>query len=621
MILNRIWRGIAAIVLAVTFALTGTLPWAPALAARPFGGITTLPGKVSSPPNILVIMGDDIGWFNISAYNRGMMGYPTPNIDRIANEGILFTDAYAENSCTAGRAAFITGQSPGRTGLTKVGLPGVDLGLSTKDLTLAEVLKEQGYATGQFGKNHLGDLDKHLPTNHGFEEFYGNLYHLNAEEEPEHPDYPSDPRFFEAFGPKGVLHSYDQRADGAPQSIDAAAALQTALAPDYGCNERSKVVEELSQSDAEAKGEDPLAPQTICNTGNLTKKRMETVDEEFRDGALDFMRRAVAANKPFFTWYNTTRMHVFTHLKEASQNVTGQGLYADGMVEHDGIVGELLDELETLGVDQNTIVIYTTDNGAEVFTWPDGGMTPFHGEKNTNWEGGFRVPFMVRWPARWRGGVISNDIISMLDWFQTLTEATGIPALENMGEQLLSPCLESQKQGAKIACEIPSNEVVYHANGRDFNPLHLDGYDFLPRLDNIAAKGPAPKILVPAPRHEMFYLTDDAYPSALRFDDWKMIFAEQRASGFDVWAEPFVKLRLPRIINLRRDPFEVTLEESNNYADWMFRHIFLVAPSQAYVGQFLDTFRSYPPRQLPASFSIDGILEQLSADLEKLKLD
>ena len=621
MILNRIWRGIVAIVLAVTLTLTGMLPWTPNTALALFGSAETLPAT-TTPPNILVIMGDDIGWFNISAYNRGMMGYRTPNIDRIADEGILFTDAYAENSCTAGRSAFITGQSPARTGLTKVGLPGVDLGLSTKDLTLAEVLKEQGYATGQFGKNHLGDLDKHLPTNHGFEEFYGNLYHLNAEEEPENPDYPSDPRFFEAFGPKGVLHSYDQRVAGAPQTIDEANALQTALVPDYGCNERSKVVEEVSQSDAVANGEDPLVPQTICNTGALTKERMETVDEEFRDGALDFMNRAVTADKPFFLWYNTSRMHVFTHLKEASQEVTGQGIYADGMVEHDAIVGELLDELETLGVDENTIVIYTTDNGAEVFSWPEGGITPFHGEKNTNWEGGFRVPFMVRWPARWRGGVVSNDIIAMMDWFPTLTEATGIPELENMGEQLLSPCLESQKQGAKIACEIPSTEVVYHANDRDFNPLHLDGYNFLPRLDNIATKSDvAPAIFVPAPRHELFYLTDDAYPSALRFDDWKLVFAEQREEGFNVWAEPFVTLRVPLILNLRRDPFEVAPEEAEDYNTWRFKHVFLIAPAQVYVGQFLDTFRNYPPRQLPASFGIDGILEDLLADLQKIGLD
>ncbi|MEM9539276.1 MAG: arylsulfatase [Cyanobacteria bacterium P01_E01_bin.42] len=604
--------------------MSGMLPWLPTESAF---------AQTTNPPNILVIMGDDIGWFNISAYNNGIMGYRTPNIDKIAEDGILFTDAYAENSCTAGRSAFLTGQSPARTGLTKVGLPGVDLGLSTEDLTLAEVLKEQGYATGQFGKNHLGDLPKHLPTNHGFEEFYGNLYHLNAEEEPENPDYPTDPQFFELFGPKGVLHSYDMREEDAPQTIADANALQD---PNYPCNEDSQIIEELSQEDAEAMGENPLAPQVICNTGPLDIARMPTVDEEFRDAALSFMDKAVKEDgKPFFVWYNASRMHVFTHLKEESQNVTGQGIYADGMVEHDALVGDLLDKLDELGVAENTIVIYTTDNGAEVFSWPDGGMTPFHGEKNTNWEGGFRVPFVVRWPARWDGGVVSNDIISMLDWFPTLTEATGIPALENMGEQLLNPCLADDPDPS--LCDLEATPPVpyapvYHANDRDFAPLHLDGYDFLPRLDYLDIlnhlESSSDKIqpliaLIPveAPRHEFFYLSDDAYPSALRFDDWKMIFAEQREEGFNVWAEPFVTLRVPLIFNLRRDPFEIAPDEAEEYNIWRFRHAFLVAPAQAYIGQFLDTFRNYPPRQLPSSFGIDGLLEELLEDLQKISLD
>lgn len=585
--MQRIMKSGIAIAMSLILFLSGMLvfPTSPAFAQ-----------ETSSPPNILVIMGDDIGWFNISAYNDGIMGYQTPNIDQIAKDGIRFTDAYAENSCTAGRSAFITGQSPARTGLTKVGLPGVDLGLSTEDLTLAEVLKEQGYATGQFGKNHLGDLDKHIPTNHGFEEFFGNLYHLNAEEEPEHPDYPDNPEFFDVFGPKGVLHSYDTRVEGAP-TLEYLQSLEK-------CNEFTH------------ESEDGL--QVICNTGPLTRLRMETIDEEFRDATLDFMDKSVSDNKPFFVWYNTSRMHVFTHLKEESQNVTGQGIYADGMVEHDAIVGDLLNELDTLGVAENTIVIYTTDNGAEVFSWPDGGMTPFRGEKNTNWEGGFRVPFVIRWPARWNGGVVSNDIIAMMDWFPTLTEATGIPALQNIGDQLLNPCL-GENPPTDGTCDGEELPVVYQANDRDFHPLHLDGYNFLPYLDSIA--GPNAPGNVEAPRHEMFYLTDDAYPSALRFDDWKLIFAEQRAEGYQVWSEPFVRLRVPLILNLRRDPFEVAPEEAEEYNIWQFEHVFMIAPAQAYIGQFLDTFRDYPPRQLPASFGIDGLLEDLLQDLQKLGLD
>ncbi|NEP88056.1 MAG: arylsulfatase [Okeania sp. SIO2C2] len=576
----------------------------------------TLLQENTNQPNILVIMTDDVGWFNLSAYNDGMMGYRTPNIDRIAEEGIRFTDAYAENSCTAGRAAFITGQSPGRTGLTKVGLPGSDLGLSTKDITLAEVLKEQGYATGQFGKNHLGDSDEFLPTNHGFEEFYGNLYHLNSEEEPENADYPGGPDgdYVKKYGPKGVLHSYDTRVEGSPQTVAQAKELHDSLVPEHACNlERSYVVDEDAPE-----SEGPVGYQVICNTGPLDTARMPTVDEEFQGAAVDFMGKAVNNNKPFFVWLNPSRMHVYTHLKPESEGVTGQGLFADGMVENDGMVGELLDELDELGIADNTIVIYTADNGAQFYKWPDGGTIPFHGEKNTNWEGGFRVPFLVRWPARWKGGVVSNDIISMLDWLPTLASATGIEELQDVKTQLLNPCLEEEPptDGTCDGTELP---VVYQANDRDFHPLHLDGYNFLPRLDYLDNISELPN--VEAPRHEMFYLTDDAYPSALRYDDWKLIFAEQREKGAKVWSEPFIKLRMPIVLNLRRDPFERAPGESSYYDIWKTNHAFVVPPSQYYVGKFLDTFRYYPPRQVPASFTIDGQLQELLDDLENMNLE
>ena len=366
-------------------------------------------------PNILVIWGDDIGYFNVSAYNHGIMGYRTPNIDRIADEGMLFTDAYGEQSCTAGRAAFLTGQSGFRTGLLKVGLPGADLGLQAEDVTLAELIKPLGYATGQFGKNHLGDLDEHLPTNHGFDEFFGNLYHLNAEEEPENEDYPDDPAFRERFGPRGVIHSF---ADG-----------------------------------------------RIEDTGSLTRERMETIDEEVMDLATDFIRRQDSSGTPFFVWFNTTRMHIWTHLKPASQGVTGLGIYPDGMVEHDGQVGQLLDLLDELGIADNTIVVYSTDNGAETFTWPDGGTTPFRGEKNTNWEGGFRVPMAVRWPGVVEPGSVSNEIVSQMDWLPTIMAAVGEP---NIKEQLLSG---------------------HTAGGATFK-VHLDGYNLLPYLRGETDGGP-----------------------------------------------------------------------------------------------------------------------------------
>ncbi len=478
-------------------------------------------------PNILIIWGDDIGWFNVGAYNRGMMGYETPNIDSIAKGGMLFTNGYGQNSCTAGRSTFITGQSPFRTGLLKVGLPGAKEGLSEKDPTIAGLLKPLGYMTAQFGKNHLGDLDEHLPTNHGFDEFFGNLYHLNAEDEPENPDYPSDPEFAKKFGPRGVIHSM---ADG-----------------------------------------------KIEDTGPLNMKRMETVDEEVTTRTLDFMDRAHQANKPFFIWYNTTRMHVWTRLKEESKGVTGQGIYADGMAEHDGMVGELLAKLDELGIADNTIVMYSTDNGAETFTWPDGGTTPFRGEKNTTWEGGFRVPMMVKWPSRIKPGQVSNEIISMEDWLPTILAAVGEP-------------------------DIKSKLLTGHsAIGRDYN-VHLDGYNMLPYFTGEADE---------SPRQEMFYFTDDGQLSALRYGQWKVMFTEQRAHGIHVWQEPYVTLRAPKIINLLRDPFERADWESGAYEKWYFERLFLLSPAAAYVGQFIGTFVDYPPRQKPGSFNLDRVLESL----------
>jgi arylsulfatase A-like enzyme len=481
----------------------------------------------SDKPNILIIWGDDIGWFNISAYNRGMMGYKTPNIDKIASDGILFTDAYGQNSCTAGRAAFITGQSPFRTGLLKVGLPGAKEGLHKKDPTIAELLKPMGYTTGQFGKNHLGDLDEHLPTNHGFDEFFGNLYHLNAEEEPEDPDYPKDPAFRKKFGPRGVIHSF--------------------------------------------------AGGKITDTGPLTKKRMETIDEEVTTRALKFMGKAHKADKPFFLWYNTTRMHVWTHLKPESEGVTGQGIYADGMAEHDGMVGQLLDKLDALGIADNTIVMYSTDNGAELMTWPDGGMIPFRGEKNTTWEGGFRVPMMVKWPGKIEPGQVSNEIVSMEDWMPTLLAAAGEKDIK-----------KKLTKGHK-------------ADGKQFN-VHLDGYNLLPYLTGQVKE---------SPRNEMFYFTDDGQLSALRYGQWKMMFSEQRAHSFDVWQEPYVTLRFPKLLNLLRDPFERADHESIGYDKWRAERMYLLSPAASYVGKFLGTFRDYPPRQKPGSFNLDRVLESL----------
>jgi len=490
-------------------------------------GLVSAASAQDKPMNFLVIWGDDIGLWNVSAYSQGMMGYETPNIDRIANEGMLFTHGYGEQSCTAGRASFVTGQSGFRTGLLKVGLPGAKEGMSEKDPTIAEFMKSKGYMTGQYGKNHLGDRDEHLPTNHGFDEFFGNLYHLNAEEEPESIDYPKDPEFRKNFGPRGVIKS---SADG-----------------------------------------------TIEDTGPLTRKRMETIDEEVTAGALDFMERAVAQEKPFFLWYNSTRMHINTHLKPESEGVTGLGVYPDGMVEHDGMVGQLLDKLDELGITDNTVVMYSTDNGAEVFSWPDGGTTPFKGEKNDNWEGGYRVPMMIKWPGVIEAGRRSNEIISHLDWFPTFMSALGEP---DMKEKML--------EGPQFG---EANEKV-----------HLDGYDFMSYFKGETDEGP---------RKEFFYFSDGGDLVNLRYNRWKLVFAEQRAEGFDVWEEPFVQLRLPKLIDLYSDPFERAQHEAAGYVPWRFERLYLLVPAQVYVGKFLETFVEYPPRQKPASFSIDQVLEGL----------
>ncbi|MFC1665184.1 arylsulfatase [Pseudomonadota bacterium] len=480
-------------------------------------------------PNILIIWGDDIGWYNVSAYNQGVMGYKTPNIDRIAKEGAMFTDWYGQQSCTAGRAAFITGQSPIRTGLTKVGLPGAKEGMPIQDPTVAGLLKNYGYMTGQFGKNHLGDLDEHLPTNHGFDEFFGNLYHLNAEDEPENVDYPKDPAFRKKFGPRGVIHS--------------------------------------------------IAGGKVEDTGPLNMKRMETVDEEVTVKALDFMDRAHKSKKPFFLWWNSTRMHVWTRLRKESKGKTGLGIYPDGMVEHDGHVGQLLDKLDQLGIAKNTIVMYSTDNGAEAMTWPDGGTVPFRGEKNTNWEGGYRVPTAIRWPGVVKPGTIHNDIVAHEDMLPTLLAAAGETGIK---EKLLK------------------GEVT--AIGRKYK-AHLDGYNLLPFL-----KGDQKH----SPRKDFIYWTDDGDIAALRYNNWKIVFMEQRAHGFDVWQDPFVTLRFPKLFNLRTDPFERADHEGMGYGRWRAERMYALAPAQAFVLRTLNSFKDFPPRQKPGSFSLSNAMDKIS---------
>jgi arylsulfatase len=455
------------------------------------------------------------------------MGYKTPNIDRLAREGAMFTDWYGQQSCTAGRAAFITGQSPIRTGLTKVGLPGAAIGLRRDDPTIAELLKPLGYATGQFGKNHLGDLDEHLPTAHGFDEFFGNLYHLNAEEEPESVDYPQNPEFRKRFGPRGVIHSF--------------------------------------------------AGGKIEDTGPLTKQRMETVDDEITAGALGFMEKAVKDGKPFFVWWNSTRMHIWTHLKKESADKTGLGIYPDGMVEHNAQVGQLLKQLDELGIADNTIVMYSTDNGAEVFTWPDGGTTPFRSEKNTNWEGGYRVPTLIRWPGTIKAGTVYNDVFAHEDMLPTILAAAGVPDVK---EKLL--------QG-------------YAVGGRTFK-VHLDGYDLAPYF-----KGETQE----SPRKEFLYWNDDGKLVALRYNRWKLVFSEQRSHGFGVWEEPFVDLRVPALYDLRSDPFERAKHESIGYPAWRTERTYLLVPAQAFVVNWLQSFKEFLPRQKPASFSIDQVMEKL----------
>jgi arylsulfatase len=477
-------------------------------------------------PNILVIWGDDIGWSNISAYHRGMLGSRTPNIDRIANEGAMFTDYYGEQSCTAGRSAFITGQHPLRTGLLKVGLPGADIGLQAEDPTIAELLRPLGYATGQFGKNHLGDKDKFLPSNHGFDEFFGNLYHLNAEEEPETYFYPKDPAFHQRFAPRGVIHSY---ADG-----------------------------------------------KIEDTGPLSRKRMETADQEFTDATLKFIDKSHKDGKPFFIWFNATRMHVWTRLAAKWQGASGYGLYADGMMEHDYHVGQLLDKLDDLGIADNTIVIYSTDNGSQTNTYPDGGSEPFRGEKGSTWEGGFRVPALIRWPGVVQRGTVINDIFSHQDWLPTLLAAAGEPDINN-----------KLKKG--------------HRAGDKTFKVYIDGYD---QTDALAGKGPGK-------RHNIYYFDDNANFNAMRWNDWKIHFAFQ----MEGWGGPREALNFPRIVNLRTDPYETSLD-SSLYARFFADQLWLFVPTQQEVGKWLMTFREFPPRQATASFTIDRMMQQMQQILQ-----
>ena len=500
-------------------------------------------------PNILIIWGDDIGITNLSCYSDGLMGYRTPNIDRIANEGMRFTDYYGQQSCTAGRAAFITGQSPYRTGLTKVGMPGVDIGLSDKDVTIAELLKPLGYATGQFGKNHFGDQNKYLPTAHGFDEFLGNLYHLNAEEEPENVDYPPEedfPNFHKNFKPRGVIHSWATDTDDPTEE------------PRWG----------------------RVGKQKIEDTGPLTRKRMETCDEEFVEAASKFIRKAHDDDQPFFVWLNTTWMHFRVHPPEKIKGQAGrwQSEYHDAMVEHDKHVGQMLDLLDELGLAEDTIVMYSTDNGVHMNTWPDGGMTPFRNEKNSNWEGAFRVPAVVRWPGKIPAGTISNEIVAHQDWLPTLLAAAGEPDIN-----------EKLKKGHKI--------------GDKTFKVHIDGFNCLDHFTGKDEKSPRPGFI---------YFSDDGDLVGVRYDNWKAVFAEQRVQGtVAIWLEPFVQLRMPKLFNLRTDPFERADITSNTYFDWMIDRVYLTYAAASIVKQFLATFNEYPPRMKPASFTSDDVLKNM----------
>jgi arylsulfatase A-like enzyme len=484
-------------------------------------------------PNILILFGDDIGTWNVSYFSRGQMGYRTPNIDRVANEGVAFTDYYAQQSCTAGRAAFITGQNPVRTGLTKVGMPGATVGLQAEDPTIAELLKPLGYATGQFGKNHLGDRDEYLPTVHGFDEFFGNLYHLNAEEEPELPDYPKDPEFKKKFGPRGVLHCLSDGKGG----------------------------------------------QKVTDTGPLTMKRMETIDEEITGRAIEWMEKQVKDEKPFFLWYNSTAMHFRTHLAEKNRGKSGQDDYSDRMVTHDEQIGQILDKLDELGIADNTIVMYSTDNGPENDTWPDGANTPFRSQKDTNWEGGWRVPAFIRWPGKIKPGAVLNGIVSHQDMLPTLLALAGDPDIK---EKLLKG---------------------HQAGGKTFK-VHIDGYNMIPYLTGQEKE---------SPRTAFFYMSDDGEVMAVRHGDWKFVLGEQRAERLKVWMEPLNKLRLPLIFNLRRDPFERAQHNSNTYYDWMAYHAFKLYEMQALVAAQIEDFTKFPPRQKPASFNLDAVMRQVTA--------
>jgi arylsulfatase A-like enzyme len=511
--------------------------------------VVASPAQAQAPerkPNILVIFGDDIGQSNVSAYTFGVMGYKTPNIDRLAREGMMFTDYYAEQSCTAGRSSFITGQSTLRTGLSKVGLPGAAIGLQPQDITVAEALKPLGYASGQFGKNHLGDRNEFLPTVHGFDEFFGNLYHLNAEEEPEDPDYPKDPTFKAQFGPRGVLRT--RATDRDDPTVD----------PRFG----------------------RIGKQTIEDSGPLTKKRMETIDDETTDAAIDFIQRQVRASKPFFVWMNTTRMHFRTHVRVSMRGQSGypDNEYADGMIEHDGDVGKLLKTLDDLNVANDTIVVYTTDNGPHMNSWPDAAMTPYRNEKNSNWEGAFRVPAFVRWLGHIHPGTLSNEMFSGLDWFPTLLAAAGDTGVK---ERLLTG---------------------WQTGGTTYK-IHLDGYNQLPYLTGQQDR---------SARKEFYYFNDDGQLVAVRYENWKLVFCEQRTEGtLAIWRDPFTCMRGPTMFNLRMDPYERAEITSNTYNDWVLRHAFLAVPAQNMVAQFVATFREYPPRQRPSSFSVDQIMEQL----------
>jgi arylsulfatase A-like enzyme len=505
------------------------------------------PTNSSAKPNILVIWGDDIGISNLSCYSHGLMGYRTPNIDRIAKEGMMFTDSYGEQSCTAGRSSFITGQSVYRTGLSKVGIPSAPQGLQADIVTIADLLKDQGYATGQFGKNHLGDLNRFLPTVHGFDEFFGNLYHLNAEEEPEMENYPKDPKFRETFGPRGVLHSWaTDKEDSTEQAR-------------WG----------------------RVGKQKIEDTGPLTKKRMETCDDEFVGAAKDFVKRQHEAGKPFFVWLNTTHMHLFTHTKPESVGQAGQwqSRYHDTMIDHDKNVGEMLDLLDELGIAENTLVMYSSDNGPHMNSWPDGAMTPFRSEKNTNWEGAFRVPLLVRWPGKIAAGSTANDIVQHHDWLPTFLAMAGDTEM-----------VERMKKGATV-------------NGKKFKN-HIDGLNLLPYLTGQEQK---------SPRKVFFYFSDDGDMMGIRYDNWKIVFMEQRQQGtMQVWGEPFTRLRLPKMFNLRTDPYERADITSNTYWDFVLHNAYFIYAAQTLAAKFVETFKEFPRMQKPGSFTVDDALAKMS---------